>query len=119
MAFTKLYAGNGRSKGYYTATTVSGATESEAADLGGFCNCGLMVPAVTSGTYTFEVSNLSNGSYYGVYDTDGSTALSFTTVSGSIALESNDLKALAGYEYVKIVGPAQTADVDFIWTLKA
>lgn len=116
MSITKL-AGKGRSHGYTTCTTVSGATESSVADLEGYANYGLLIPDVVDGSITFKVSNIEDGTFYTAQAKDGTD---FTLTSGidPCAIESDDLKALAGYRYVKIVSTAQTSLITFIWTVK-
>lgn len=119
MSITK-FAGKGRSHGYTTCTTVSGATESSIADLEGYANYGLMIPTIDSSDLTFKASNINGGTYYTVTDKDASTAFTVSSGSGGLAIESDDLKALAGYRYVKVVCSAtQTAVRTFTWTVKA
>lgn len=118
MSITRL-SGNGRSHGYTTCTTISGATESAVCDLEGYVNYGLLVPTITSTAVTFKASNLVGGTYYTVTDKDGSTAFTVTSGTGGFAVESDDLKALAGYRYIKVVCLAtQDADRTFTFTVK-
>ena len=109
MAITKL-AGKGRSHGYTTCTIDLSGTESSVADLEGYCNFGLLVPALCSGTLTFKVSNLYDGTYYTVKDKDSATAFALTDAATARAVESDDLKALAGYRYIKVVSDTAQGD---------
>lgn len=117
MAYEPL-AGKGRSHGYNTCATVSGATESSVVDLHGFVNYGLMIPTIDTGDLTFKASNIEAGTYYTVTDKGGSTAFTVAAGTGGMAIESDDLKALAGYRYIKVVSASQTAERTFIWTVK-
>ncbi len=117
MSVIKL-SGKGRSHGYATCTTISGATESSVCDLEGYANYGLLIPAIDTGTVTFKVSNESGGTYYIVKDKDASTSFTISSTSGDVAIESDDLKALAGYRYIKCVTATQTAPRTFIFTVK-
>lgn len=119
MAITKL-VGNGRSNGYTTGVITISGTESAVVDLQGFCNYGLMIPAIDSADLTFKASNLSDGTFYAVKDKTGS-ALTISSGTGSFAVESDDLTGLKGYRYVKIVSSTaqNSAAVTFTFTMKA
>ena len=119
MSITIL-GGQGRQNGYIASTIASGGTESSVADLAGYANYGLLIPVLASGTLTFKVSNLYAGTYYTVKSNDSATAFTLTDAATARAVESNDLKALAGYRYIKIVSTATQTEgaIEFIWTLK-
>ncbi len=119
MSFTKLIC-EGREGGFTTCEITISGTKSTVADLKHFVNYGLLIPTIVSGTLTFEVSNLVDGDYYTVKDKDASTDFAIAGSTGDCAIESNDLKVLAGYRYIKIISSTaqDSAAVEFVWTLK-
>jgi len=95
--------------------TTSGAVDLEDSDV-----LGLILPALDNAALTFTVSATLAGTYVTLKSQDASTAFTITASTGSCAIESNDLDALKGYRFVKIVaGAAQTtAARTFTWILK-
>ena len=95
--------------------TTSGAVDLEDAEI-----LGLILPTLDSAALTFTVSATLAGTYVTLKSQDASTAFTITASTGGCAIESNDLEALKGYRFVKIVaGAAQTtAAVTFTWLLK-
>lgn len=118
MAIIKL-AGKGRSHGYTTCAITLSGTESSVADLEGYATYGLLVPTITSGILTFKGSNLETGTYYTIKDKDGSTDFAISNSAGNFAVESNDLDALIGYRYIKVISSTvQLGARTFIFTIK-
>ena len=112
-------AGNGRQNGYIDTVIASGAKESGVADLEGFAVLGLIIPTITSAAITFKVSKIRGGTYVTVKSQDASTAFTITASTGGCAIESNDLDALKGYRYIKVVSAnAQAAERTFTWIVK-
>lgn len=117
--------GRGRENGY-VSVIIAKTAEGEAglvsgiADLGGFAVLGLLIPTLDSANLTFQVSNLSTGTFYTVKDKGGATALTITAGTGDWAVESGDLDDLKGYRFVKIVASAAqvTAARTLIWVCK-
>lgn len=118
MAITKL-AGQGRQHGYTTCTIADEGTASGVADIEGYGITGLLIPTIDSANLTFQVSNLTGGTYYTVKDLN---ANSFTIAAGTgaFAVGADDLSPLFGYRFIKVVSSAtqSTAAVTFTFTLK-
>ena len=95
--------------------TTSGAVDLEDAEI-----LGLILPALDNAALTFTVSATLAGTYVTLKSQDASTAFTITASTGACAIESNDLEALKGYRFVKIVaGAAQTTAARiFTWVLK-
>jgi hypothetical protein len=101
------------------ATIADDGTESEAIDLRGYSMLGLIVPVIDAANLTFKVAEAEGGTYVTVYD-DLGAAFTITAAAGSRAISTDDLAALAGYRWVKIVSSeTQTADRLFYWVVKA
>jgi len=115
-----LLPGPGRENGYISVTIAKDGTVSEIADLGGFATLGLLVPTLNAANLTFQVSNLSTGTFYDLYDKAGATKTILTMGTGAKAIESVDLEDLKGYRFVKIVASAAqtTAARTLIWIVK-
>jgi len=97
---------------------ISGKT-SDAVDLEDAEILGLIIPTITSAALTFTVSATKTGTYVTLKSQDASTAFTITASTGNCAIESNDLEALKGYRFVKIVSAeTQAAARTFTWLLK-
>ena len=105
---------------YDTVSVViaSGGTASAVADIGNKTICGLLIPALDSGSLTFQVSNEPGGTFYTVKD-KAAAAHTIAAATGAFAVTSDDLTEVSGYRYIKIVSVTQqTAARTFIWVLK-
>ncbi len=118
MAVTTL-RGQGRQHGYTTCAIAQNGTTSAVADIEGYGITGLLIPTIDSANITFQVSNLTGGTYYTVKDMDGGT-FTITAGTGGFAVGADDLSPLYGYRFIKVVASAQqtTAAVTFTFTLK-
>lgn len=84
--------------------TTTGPIRIEAYDL-----IGIMVPTLDSTTFKCQVSD-DDVTYYDLYDSTGTQALSWQTNTGNRAFGSDDLKAISGYTYARFVcGSAQNS----------
>lgn len=112
-------AGNGRQNGYIDVVILNTGTVSTIADLEGFAVLGLLIPTITSATLTFQVAKERTGTYYTVKSIDASTAFTIAASTGACAVESNDLEALKGYRFIKIVaGASQGAERTLTFVVK-
>ena len=112
-------AGQGRQNGYIDSVILNTETDSAIADLEGFVVVGLLIPTITSQALTFKVAKTRTGTYYTVKSQDASTAFTITASVGACAIECNDLEALKGYRFIKIISAgAQGADRTFTWIVK-
>ncbi len=118
MAVTKLH-GNGREHGYTTCTIISGATESTAADIEGFCNVGLLIPTIESAALTFQVSNLVDGTYYTLVDGNRDT-ITLASGTGAVAIQSSFVGRNEAWRYAKVIASTvQTSDRIITFVVKA
>lgn len=92
----------------FTATILSGATESDAIDFKDFAQGGFILPAAFTGaSVSFKACNTSDGTYVAVYDS--ANALLSTTVTQGRGYAFPI--ALFGFGFVKIVSAsAEGAD---------
>ena len=80
VIITSLPSGPGRENGYLPVVIAKGGTVSTIADLGGMTTLGLLVPTLDAANLTFQVSNLSDGTFYDLYDKAGANKLTLTYV---------------------------------------
>lgn len=100
-----------------TVTILSGATLSNAIDLGEMALCGIqMPPAFTGTTLTFTASDSLGGTYNAVTTTSASYSIT-VAASKYVSIPPSDL---AGVRFVKVVsGSAEGADRDIILMVRA
>lgn len=92
-------------QGYFdptrVATIANGDEESSAINCGGMVLCGILFPAVFTGTtVTFEASDAIDGAYVDVMSTTDGSALSYTVAQDTFA--AIDPKDFQGINYLKI-----------------
>lgn len=93
-------------------------TVSDIVDLGNRAIMGLLIPTLDSGDLTFQVAESATGTFRTLKNKSG-TVHTITAGTGDLAIDSDDLKALAGYRFVKIVSATtQTSDRTFHFLLK-
>jgi len=108
----------GREHQVKSVTIASGETESAVVDLAYNSIHGLIIPTLDSANLTFKVAENSGGTFVTLKSRAASN-ISITAGTGGFAVSSEDLAALAGYRYVKIVASAaQTADRTFYYWMK-
>ena len=100
-----LLPGPGRENGYISVIIADEGTESEIADLAGFAVLGLLIPTIDAASLTFQVSNLSTGTFYTVKAKD-LAVLTIASGTGALAIDSTVLDGLKGYRFVKIKASA-------------
>ena len=85
--------------------------------IGNASELGLFVPALgTACTVTIQVARDSGGTNGGgIVDKSGTAILVLASSSGGFAVSSNELGALLGYPYMRVVlGANQAGDVTFV-----
>lgn len=109
-----------RSVTAYYGTINGGGTITQEIDLGGFATVGLIATtSMAVGTLTFEVSDVSGGTYSALKDGSGN-AVSIGPVSGTFAVSGSVMIPLSPYRYVKIkTSSAQSPGVQFALPVKA
>lgn len=101
-----------------TFLVANGQTTSSGIEMGDWGIMGLIVPTITSGTLKIQVSQ-DNSNFFDLYDSSGTQALSWSASTGARAFASNDLEAMRGYKYFRVVlGASQGADRTFTYTFK-
>ena len=98
-----------------TATIASGATESEAVDLGGLELAGIFVPDTFDGTtLTIKAAPSLNGTYVTVMEEDADFSV---TVAASRYVPIENLALFAGAQYIKLVSGTAQATTETVLTL--
>lgn len=99
----------------------NGGTTSAWVHIGNPSEVGLSVPTITSATVTVQVAYASDGTGGGgVVNGSGTAVLSLAASTGGFNVGSNDMGAVLGYGYMRIVcGASQGADRTFKLTRKA
>lgn len=99
----------------------NGGTTSDWVHIGNPSECGLSIPTITSGTVTVQVAYASDGTGGGgVIDGSGTAKLVVAASTGGVNISSNDMGAVLGYPYMRVVcGAAQGAARTFKLTRKA
>jgi hypothetical protein len=91
----------------------SGQTTSGALLIKDPASIGLIVPTITSGTVTVQVS-ADGTNWFGLKDTGGNALLSYAASTGGFACSADDLAPVLGYAYLRLVcGASQGADRTF------
>lgn len=100
-----------------TVTILSGATVSNAVDLGEMCLCGIQTPAaLTSITFTFQGSS-DNVTFCPITSQDGTAITAVVAASKLLMLAPSNF---AGVRYLKVVaGSAEGADRTIILLVRA
>jgi hypothetical protein len=99
-----------------TATIASGASTSEAIDLGGCDLCGLFIPSNFDGTtLTITASTAIDGTYVTVQDGEG-TDFTITTAASKYAPIA-DLTFVVGLRYIKLVSGTSQSVSDTVINL--
>lgn len=88
-----------------TIASGTGVTESSVANISDYSHIGLIAPALTTGSVSFDVS-ADNISFYRLKGSDG-TELKVGAGAGSAAY--GELPALAPWSYVKLITATQAA----------
>lgn len=87
-------------------------------DLAGYGLIGLIMPTLDNCNVTFQVSDVSGGTFVDLKSAAGN-AVTVTAGVGGFAVSADDLAPLCAYRYVKIETSAvQTADRTFSFILK-
>lgn len=108
----------GREHQVKSVVIADGDTESAVIDLEYNSIHGLIMPTLTSATLTFKVAEHADGTFVLVKSRAG-TDVSVSATTGGWAVSSEDLAALAGYRYLKIVSDvAQGAERTFYYWMK-
>lgn len=99
----------------------NGGTTSAWVHIGNPSEVGLSVPTITSGTVTVQVAYASDGTGGGgVVNGAGTAVLVIAASTGGFNVSSNDMGAVLGYGYIRLVcGASQGADRTFKLTRKA
>ena len=93
-----------------TVLSSSVVTTSDVANIKEFSKIGLIAPALTTGSISFDVSDGSGGDFYRLKGSDG-TELKVAASTGSAGFA--DIPALAPIPYVKLVTATQAAERAF------
>ena len=95
-----------------SVTITSGSTESTVFDMSNKLIAGLIFPAsYEGGNVTFLGSDLVDGTFVPVYDSNGAVVIATATASQFVALVGNTLQAVANVPFLKIKsGSAVGAD---------
>ncbi len=93
----------------FTVLSSSVVTTSNKHNIADFTKFGLIAPALTTGSITFQVS-ADGTSYFGAKGSDG-TDLKVAAATGSAAF--GDLPGLAPYNHVQLVTATQAAERTF------
>lgn len=83
-------------------TIATSALISAEANLTGLKAVGLVIPTIVTGDITFQVSNESGGTFQVLKSAAGS-ALTITAGTGNFSVDSESLKELVGWKFVKVV----------------
>lgn len=103
-------------------TILAGGTLSSEFALQGYSVAGVMaLDSSVNGTLGFRVSNKSDaqgGVYRPVYGSNGA-AVALTINSGQGAVDTDALKTIRGYQYIRISSSAQTNGLSLMLTLES
>ena len=100
------------------ATIADTEADSNAVDLRGLVELGLIPPTLTNCTLTFLVSLDGESNWSVVRDLDGA-AVTIVAGLGNFAISTDDLAVICGYPWVRIrSSAAQGAERQFIFTMK-
>lgn len=99
----------------------NGGTTSGWVHIGNPSECGLWVPTLTSATVTVQVAYLPDGTGGGgVVNGAGTAVLVLAASTGAVNVSSNDMGAVLGYPYMRVVcGASQGAERTFKLTRKS
>lgn len=101
-----------------TLTVANGDTASDWQEIGNPAEIGLLVPTITSGTVTVQVSN-DGSTARGLVNQAGTAILVLAASTGAYAVSSNEMGACLGYKYIRVVcGASQGAQRLFKVTRK-
>lgn len=100
-----------------SATILINTQETSVIETGGFCLCGILLPASFTGTaVTFEAS-VDGTNFFAVKSTTSGSALSYTVAQGTYA--AIDPKDFQGIQYLKIKsGSSEAAARTLICAMK-
>jgi hypothetical protein len=99
----------------------NGQTSSPWVHIGSPSECGFFVPTITLATVTVEVAYASDGTGGGpLVDGGGAARLTWAAGTGNFRVSTNDMGAVLGYPYMRVVcGAVQGAERTFKLLRKA
>ncbi len=111
----QVYLGNKVNK---EAVIALNGTVSDAIDLEGMKEIGLIIPTIDTGNVSFTVSTAIDGTFVAL-KSKGALLVEIDAATGAFAVGSDDLKPLIGYRFVRVVAATQTSGaVTFTFTGK-